>query len=341
MSDGLVFEPDWSVHSATVQSVLLAAEQYGVKRLKLLAAANIEYPTLEVVDSTVPVSDYYRLFEVAMEMTKNPDIALAAGRISYLSSLNLQLYMTTICHSFRDYLNRMPSVVKLWGDVGEVNIRPEGDYLRLEWIPLVSSTGNSRFLSDVILSASAAIVDSLCFLPVKVRKAHFTYKKPQDIMQLTEVFGAALSFNEDVSCIYFDRACLNYALVEQNYKLQSGAAIPFSGLFDGKDPGDKFWPRLRQAIVRRLPLGELKIEAVASDMKSSVRSLQRHLADRDSSFTTEVKNIRSELAMRYLDDETLSITDVAFLLGFNDQGAFSNAFKQWNGISPSSYQQLA
>ena len=339
MDDKLTFNPKWSVHSATVQSVLLAAEQFGLKRVKLLTAADIKFLTLEAEENTLSVENYYHLFELAADMTKNPDIGLTAGRISYLSGLNLQLYMATICHTFRDYLNRMPSVVKLWGDIGEVNVRPEGEYLRLEWIPLEPSTGEDRYFSDAILSASAAIVDSLCFLPVKVRKACFTYSKPDDTALLTDVFGSVLNFDEEVSCIYFDRKCLNYQLVEQNYKLQHGVSVPFNDLFDGKDPSDKFWPRLRQAIVRRLPLGELKIDDIAKDMNTSVRSLQRHLLERDSSFTRELKKIRSELAMRYLDDEALSVTDVAFLLGFNDQGAFSNSFKKWHGLSPRAYQQ--
>lgn len=338
-SESLIIDPSWSVYSAAINTVLLAAEQFGAKRQELLSAANIEADALEIAENTFPIATYFNLFEIAKQATHNPDIGLAAGRISYLSGLNLQLYMATICHTFRDYLNRIPSTLKLWGDVGEVHIRPDGDYLRLEWCPLMPSSEQTRYMSDAILSASAGIVDSLCFLPVKVRKACFTYAKPKDTTQLSEVFGANLHFDQQVSCLYLDRECLNYPLVEQNYKLQRGATLPFSGLFDGKDPSDKFWPRLRQAIVRRLPDGELKIRTVASDMNISPRTLQRRLAEHKSSFTAEVKKTRSELAERYLADKTLSITDVAFLLGFNDQGAFSNAFKQWHGVSPSKYQQ--
>lgn len=339
-SEHIAFDPSWSVYSGAVNTVLLAAEQYGAKRDVLLSIADIDPVMLDNAENTVVLEKYFKLFEVAEELTNNPDIGLTAGRISYLSGLNLQLYMSTICHTFRDYLNRIPSTLKLWGDVGEVHIRPDGDFLRLEWSPLMPSTGPRRHLSDAILAASAGIIDSLCFLPVKVCKACFTYAKPEDISQLSQVFGDNLHFNETVSCLYLNRECLDYKLVEQNYKLQGHATLPFSDLFDGKDPSDKFWPRLRQTIVRRLPDGELKLEIVAKDMNISTRTLQRRLSERKSSFTTEVKKIRTELAERYLSDEKLSITDVAFLLGFNDQGAFSNAFKQWHGMSPSSYQQI-
>lgn len=44
--------------------------------------------------------------------------------------------------------------------------------------------------------------------------------------------------------------------------------------------------------------------------------------------------IRRELASRYLKDESLSMSQIAWLLGFQDLGAFSHAFKRWHGTAP-------
>jgi AraC-like DNA-binding protein len=49
---------------------------------------------------------------------------------------------------------------------------------------------------------------------------------------------------------------------------------------------------------------------------------------------------RHELAQGYLDDQTKSVTEVAFLLGFSEQSAFTRAFKRWSGISPSGYRAI-
>lgn len=331
-------EKDWSVFSAPVNAIVLAAEQFGVSRKELLSAAGIAAESFAAPDNRIDTEHYFRLARAAETLSKNPDIALYAGRISFLHGLNLQLYMATICHTFRDYLNLMPSVLKLWGDIGEVKVRPEGDFIRLEWRPLASETGKERFLSDTMLSASAAIVDSLCLLPVPVRRACFSYDRPKDTKGLTEVFGKDLSFSEPVSCLYFDRASLDYKLVEQNYRAAPGA-IPFADLFDGKDPSDKFWSRLRQSIVGRLPDGDLKQEDVAADLNMSVRSLQRQLNERGSAFRTEVKTIRAHLAARYLSGVNSNVTQVAFLLGYSDQSAFSSAFRKWYRMSPSEYQR--
>ena len=52
-----------------------------------------------------------------------------------------------------------------------------------------------------------------------------------------------------------------------------------------------------------------------------------------------LQNLRTELAPRYLADARLSVTEIAFLLGYGDQGSFSSAFKSWYGVSPTVYRQ--
>ena len=332
-------DTSWSVYAAPVNSLLLAAEQLGAKKADLLDATNLNAQDLGDPENRVPVATYLDIFSTAEEATRCKDIGLYAGRISYLTGLNLQLYMATICHTFRDYLNLMPSVLKMWGDIWEVKIQADGAFIRLEWRPLDASTGKKRFLTDVMLSASAMIVDSLCVMPNPVLKAAVTYAEPDDTALLHKMLGQDIEFGAPVSCLYFARDSLRLPLVQQNYRRAQGGVIPFADLFDGKDPSDKFWSRLRQSIVRLLPLGDLSINAVATDMNVSSRTLQRHLAQRGTSFRSEVRDVRAQLAVRYLSDPTVTVTDTAFLLGYSDQAAFTTAFKNWHAQAPTDYRE--
>ena len=49
--------------------------------------------------------------------------------------------------------------------------------------------------------------------------------------------------------------------------------------------------------------------------------------------------IRSELAQRYLGDKHLSFTDIALLLGYSEQSAFTRAFKRWFGVTPRDFKR--
>ena len=96
---------------------------------------------------------------------------------------------------------------------------------------------------------------------------------------------------------------------------------------------------LKSFMMRRLPEGEVSIDKLASLMNISRRTLQRRLSDRGTNFLQVLQEVRSRMALRYLSDDRLGITEIAFLLGYADQGSFSSAFKSWHGMSPRDYRR--
>ena len=66
----------------------------------------------------------------------------------------------------------------------------------------------------------------------------------------------------------------------------------------------------------------------------SQRTFARRLSLEGITFSTLLEGLRSDLANRYLDDEDLSVSQIAWLLGYQEVGAFSHAFKRWTGKTP-------
>jgi AraC-like DNA-binding protein len=96
-----------------------------------------------------------------------------------------------------------------------------------------------------------------------------------------------------------------------------------------------FRERVRREVVHRLRAGEPGIARIAVAMATSERSLQRKLQAEGVSFRDVVDEARHKLAMIYLGDRALSMTDVACLLGYSEAAAFTRAFKRWTGRPPS------
>ena len=74
--------------------------------------------------------------------------------------------------------------------------------------------------------------------------------------------------------------------------------------------------------------------AVADELRMNPRTLQRHLAAWGLSFNEVLDDLRHRRAMAYLSDGQLSITDVAFRLGYADAAHFTRAFRRWTGKAP-------
>jgi AraC-like DNA-binding protein len=65
------------------------------------------------------------------------------------------------------------------------------------------------------------------------------------------------------------------------------------------------------------------------------------LSEEGTSFQSLVEETRRELAEDYLARRDLSSADVAYLLGFKDQGSFFRAAQRWFSMTPQKYRLRA
>ncbi|MCY1546281.1 Helix-turn-helix domain protein [compost metagenome] len=99
-------------------------------------------------------------------------------------------------------------------------------------------------------------------------------------------------------------------------------------------------PHYVQKLLRnRLPSGNVGVEQVAEQMMLSPRTLQRYLQAEGTSFQRLLDSTRQSMAIRYLRDSSISLTQLSGLLGYTSLGAFSRAFSRWTGTSPQKWKQ--
>jgi AraC-like DNA-binding protein len=62
--------------------------------------------------------------------------------------------------------------------------------------------------------------------------------------------------------------------------------------------------------------------------------LARRLAAERLSFGEILNQLRSDLATHYLGEANLSISQIAWLVGYQGVSAFSHGYKRWTGMTP-------
>jgi AraC-like DNA-binding protein len=90
---------------------------------------------------------------------------------------------------------------------------------------------------------------------------------------------------------------------------------------------------VENAIAPLLPHGKARAHEIARRLGLSHRTLARRLADEGLSFSQILHELKLDLATRYLRDG-LSVSRIAWLLGYHEVSAFTHAFKRWTGKSP-------
>ena len=92
--------------------------------------------------------------------------------------------------------------------------------------------------------------------------------------------------------------------------------------------------RVKAALLEGLPSGLASIEAVATKLSLSKRTLQRRIESEGCSYQQILQETREALAWHYLTTTALPSAEISFLLGFSEPNSFNRAFRIWTGLTP-------
>ena len=98
--------------------------------------------------------------------------------------------------------------------------------------------------------------------------------------------------------------------------------------------------RVVEVLERRIGRAPLSVGGIAEELDLSKRTLQCRLQQQDVSFADLRDQVRFHYSIDYLIKQHLSIDSISASLDFSDRTSFTNAFKRWTGLSPSTFRKL-
>jgi AraC-like DNA-binding protein len=88
-------------------------------------------------------------------------------------------------------------------------------------------------------------------------------------------------------------------------------------------------------VQRLLPHGKAHKQNIAKMLALSTRTLSRKLTEEGTTFEKVLDDLRRSLALQYIKDPGISLSQIAYLLGYEGSSSFNHAFMRWTGSSPS------
>ncbi len=169
--------------------------------------------------------------------------------------------------------------------------------------------------------------------PVRVSLAH---PRCGASGELEAFFGCEIMFAADRDEVAFARGASQLRLVgAEPYLNQLLVRYCEEALAHRQNPVSPIRASVENALAALLPHGGGRASEVARTLGMSERTLARRLAAENLTFLGIREDMRTDLAQHYLADPTLSVSRIAWLLGFQEVSAFTHAFRRWTGHSPS------
>lgn len=127
-------------------------------------------------------------------------------------------------------------------------------------------------------------------------------------------------------CVLHDEAMHRYLLMRCEEEMRA-----VSGFFPAEIA-------VRQALLAR-PEHLPGLREIASDQNISPRTLIRRLKQGKTSYQAILEDVRKTLAIDYLLRSDMTISRIAYRMGYQDPSNFGRAFRAWFGVSPGRYRR--
>lgn len=284
---------------------------------------------------SIPV--WRHMLETAAGKAGGPAFGLQVGRAISPRHFGIVGYLVLASASLGEALAHAERYSALVYDVNPLRLAIEGNQAVLRW-----GTGYGRpgqLVDETGIAALVRMARDITASDLSLAEVSFVNAEPDDLAPYEAFFGCPVHFQRSCTELRFPVSLLRHPLRQPDAALLALLDRQADAMLARQRPAGDDEEPYRRALVPLLREGRASLESLAETFHVSPRSLQRRLAAQGTSYQVLLDETRQALAREYLADSRLSLTDVAALLGFSEQSAFTRAFRQWTGETPGRWRK--
>ena len=326
---------------SVIRGLLLPLTEHNIDPAALLAECGIAEEDLEKPHGEVPLKKYLQFFTAAAKAANDPLLALRLARTAspetlgalgflFLSSRTLFEAMTNFCH----YMN-------LLQDTTHVQLARDGQDLSFTYQLYHVSDADCRQDVEFSLAHTCRMMRIYGGTDIVISAVNFRHSPSAPVRDYESLLKAPVFFEQDTNSIVFPSSLAQ----TRSKAFDSSLSGILQDFLDEKLERNIGVQSFSDQVSRTLINGNLTppttAAKVARHLGVSEPTLFRRLKAEGSSFTGIVDTINFEIARHYLATSSLSITQIAFVIGFAESASFTRAFSRWsNGQTPSRYRRM-
>jgi AraC-like DNA-binding protein len=325
-----------TVAAGFVSGLLDYAASRGADRTLLAARAQLLPQEIEQPDRRVAFDKYILLIRAAKQACAEPALALHFGEAVDIRQMSIVALLGQSCQSPMEAFEAANRYASLDADLDTNG----GDRFRLDrragqlW--LVDTRVDPNASPEVTESSFARMVSAVRHmgLQLPLRQVHVTHPKPDYHAEYSRIFGVPVVFEAEWNALQIDGAILSQTIALQ--PLLAGRILTDRADSLLKELQDtRPFQRVVEAVLRPLlAAGTANGKAVAAKLGVSRQTLYRRLKGEGLTYERVLDGLRHRLAEDALSTGRLSVSEIAYRIGFADQSSFTKAFKRWTGTTP-------
>jgi AraC-like DNA-binding protein len=310
-----------------------------IETAPILRSCGVDPSILETPDARIEMEKYLAVQEKAAELSGDALFGLHMGEFAEPGSFSIVGFIMMNCRTLGEAFLRSGKYYKVVGTMIRGSGAIERGLAKAVFSLASGAPELSRHCFESTLASSVRLMRTLAGDAASPKEVRFTHAAPASDAEHRRIFRCPVFFGRKENALLLDLKILSLPVMAANPALLPHFEEYAQALLARFEGGQRYSQAVADAIARGIGKAAPTVGAIAKDLSMSARTLQTRLEEEGRDFSGILRDVRSELAKKYLRAR-YSVDDVTFLLGFSDPVAFRKAFKKWSGLTPREYREM-
>ena len=318
------------------RGAVAALRKHAIDPAPLLQRAGLSEQDLNNQENRISSAAQARLLEFAAEALRDPAFGFHLATEANPRELGLVFYVASAAKDLGEAIALLGRYCRIVNEAIRVQLtRGSGDLVidvHVVGIQRLLAAQNAELAVAVILKSLREITG----LNVHAAKIILVHMRNSNSPEFERFCGCPVEFGGAKDQLVFTSESLAAPLITRDMHLLD----VLRPICDEAAKQRETAPASLRASVeieaqKLLPHCRAQRHNIAKTLAMSTRTLARRLASEGTTFEEVVDELRRSLALQYIKTPTVSLSQVAWLLGYEGSTSFSHAFARWTGRSPS------
>lgn len=312
------------------------AAEYGLDPEALLHEAGLPVEVLSRPEGLVSYRRFLILLDRSVALSGDPLFGLKLGLRQGVKVLGPILYLLNNAGTVGEALAELRHFFHLHMGAAHVELTRFGQFLQLSYRVVDPTQHGLSQGVELAIGVGVQLLKTLMGKQWQPRPILFSHSATVAVESYRHVLGITPQFDAECDAIVLKLDDLEVPLNAADSELHALIREHLQSMerLTDLEVADYVGRLLRDL----LPQGRVTVDQVAQCMAMSRRTLQRRLNDSGTTFQQVLDQSRQKLALAYLRDSRVQITQLSEMLGYAELGAFTRAFTRWFGVPPSAWR---
>jgi AraC-like DNA-binding protein len=318
------------------QLIMFMKEQ-GFNSEQVLANTQLNDQTLQQKTRISPMQ-YHTVVENSLALSQDPLLGIKHGQGLNIASQDFAGLAAMAANDLDQALSLAIRFARTRTLLADIRFHKEDDSAVVQINRLASMPSTFPFVVENIISSFIGVARFLINQQDQMSAVvKLNYAPQAPLSEYERLLGVPVLFNQPHNQVCFPEYLLDAPVSTANAMSRSLAESECEKLLKQLDQGQDLVVQIRNKLDQMNAFPTLPIMAKA--MNSSPRTLNRQLAQLNTTYQHILDDIRREKAIELLNHSQINIEHIAIRLGYNDPSNFGRAFRRWLGKSPRAFRQ--